>query len=110
MRKLRKGDVVLFPFPYTDLSNSKLRPCLVISNEMSEDILLSQITSKKVSGDLFSVHLNESDTEQGSLEIESYVRINMLFTANKNLVKKIICKVKKHKYKEIIEKLVKLVS
>ena len=46
MAAFAKRDIVLFPFPYTDLSKRKLRPCLVISDEMKDDIILCQITSK----------------------------------------------------------------
>ena len=55
MGSLARGEVVLFPFPYTDLSNRKLRPCLVLSGEMGEDILLCQITSKSIRKDKYTV-------------------------------------------------------
>ena len=83
MGSFTKGDIVLFPFPYTDLSNRKLRPCLVISDEMGEDILLCQITSKKIRKDKYSIEIKENETIDGSLQIDSYIRANMIFTANK---------------------------
>src|SRR5262249_15589307 len=43
------GDVVLVPFPFTDLSNAKQRPALVVSgdafNSTREDVLVAAITS-----------------------------------------------------------------
>ena len=48
MDAFTKGDIVLFPFPYTDLSDRKLRPCLVLSEEMGEDIMLCQVTSQRL--------------------------------------------------------------
>jgi len=96
-----KGEIVLFPFPYTDLSNRKLRPCLVLSDEMGEDILLCQITSKNIRKDRYTVEIKQSDTIDGSLRIDSYVRANMIFTANKVQILKKICSIKDKQYKEV---------
>ena len=67
MVSFTRGEIVLFPFPYTDLTNRKLRPCLVISEEMEEDIILCQITSKNISKDIYSVELKKNETINGSL-------------------------------------------
>ena len=43
---LRRGDIVLVPFPFTDLSNQKIRPALIVSPDpVGEDILLAFISS-----------------------------------------------------------------
>jgi mRNA interferase MazF len=110
METFVKGDVVIFPFPYTDLSNTKLRPCLIISNEMRDDILLCQITSKNSVKDEYIVELKQTQTENGSLMIDSYIRSNMLFTANKNQISKKVCKLNKQKYAEVIEKIIKIIK
>ncbi|MDZ7934257.1 MAG: type II toxin-antitoxin system PemK/MazF family toxin [Emticicia sp.] len=41
-----KGDIVVLPFPFSDLSDSKRRPALVLANLQGDDIILCQITSK----------------------------------------------------------------
>ncbi|MFA6268853.1 MAG: type II toxin-antitoxin system PemK/MazF family toxin [archaeon] len=110
MEALVKGDIVIFPFPYTDLSNTKMRPCLVLSNEMKEDILLCQITSKNSAKDDFAVELKKSETDSGSLMIDSYIRTNMLFTANKQQIVRVACKLRKQKYVEVVNKIIKLVE
>lgn len=110
MEKFVKGDLVVFPFPYTDLSTTKMRPCLVLSNEMNEDILLCQITSKNSIKDNFVIELKKDETEYGSLMIDSYIRANMLFTANKNQITKKVCKLKKQKYTQVVEKIIELVQ
>lgn len=48
MGKFIKGDVVVVPFPFSDLSNSKKRPALVLASLEGEDLILSQITSKNI--------------------------------------------------------------
>jgi mRNA interferase MazF len=40
MEKFVKGDVVVIPFPFSDLSASKKRPALVVSNITGDDIIL----------------------------------------------------------------------
>jgi mRNA interferase MazF len=46
----KRGDIVLVPFPFTDLRSAKQRPALVISpdalNSVREDLLLAGITSQ----------------------------------------------------------------
>jgi len=96
-----KGEIVLFPFPYTDLTNRKLRPCLVLSNEMGKDILLCQITSKKIRKDKYTVEIKKDETMEGSLQIDSYIRSNMIFTAYTSQIQKKICKIKDNHYKEV---------
>ena len=48
--RYRRGDIVLVPFPFTDLSATKKRPALVVSpdkfNEHAQDVVLVAITSQ----------------------------------------------------------------
>ena len=110
MGAFARGEIVLFPFPYTDLSKRKLRPCLVLSNEMDEDIILCQITSKNTGHDNYSIELKSSESKNGSLMIDSYVRCNMIFTASKNQIKKKICNISRKKYNEIISKIISIIK
>lgn len=41
------GDVVIIPFPYSDLSQSKRRPALVLAGVGRGDFVLCQITRKQ---------------------------------------------------------------
>ena len=45
MAEFVKGDVVVVPFPFSDLSQAKRRPALVISKLDGDDLILCQITS-----------------------------------------------------------------
>jgi mRNA interferase MazF len=46
----KRGDVVLVPFPFTDLTGAKQRPALVISSDVfnfsRDDVLIAAITSQ----------------------------------------------------------------
>lgn len=46
MEKLVKGDVVVVPFPFSDLSASKKRPAVVVATLTGDDIICCQITSE----------------------------------------------------------------
>jgi mRNA interferase MazF len=48
MEKFVKGDIVVIPFPFSDLSGSKKRPALVLANLQGDDIILCQITSQQI--------------------------------------------------------------
>ena len=102
MEKFVKGDVVVLPFPFSDLSASKKRPALVIAALDGDDIILCQITSKART-DNYSIILNNSDFKQGNLNLTSIIRPNRLFTADKSIVLYKIGSLKDKKLKEVID-------
>lgn len=110
MEAFRKGDIVIFPFPYTDLTNHKIRPCLVLSDEMRKDLILCQITSKNIQDDEFCVELEKDEPNEGTLAIDSYIRTNMLFTAAKFQIIKKICSLTDEKYEKVIRKINQIIS
>jgi len=46
MERFVKGDIVVIPFPFSDLSQHKRRPAMVLADLKGEDLILCQITSK----------------------------------------------------------------
>ncbi|MCF0061247.1 type II toxin-antitoxin system PemK/MazF family toxin [Dyadobacter chenwenxiniae] len=85
MEKYLKGEVVVIPFPFSDLSGSKRRPALVIADLDGSDILLCQITSQN-SKDKHAIPLILKDFVSGSLPIDSYIRPARIFTADKSII------------------------
>ena len=85
MERFVKGDVVVVPFPFSDLTEAKRRPALVLAELDGEDRILCQITSKSY-GDSRAVPLDAADFVRGSLRLASYVRPGKLFTAHTSLV------------------------
>ncbi len=85
MERFVKGDVVIVPFPFSDLSKAKRRPALVVTAFEGDDLLLCQITSQAVRDDN-AVPLAESDFASGGLPRPSHARPNRLFTADHRLI------------------------
>lgn len=78
------GSVVLVPFPFSDLSQSKLRPAIVLADAGRDDWILCQVTSNAYA-DPKAVELRNSDFDRGGLQLVSYARPAKLFTAHQNL-------------------------
>ena len=79
------GEIVLVPFPFSDLSQSKVRPALCLADAGRGDHILCQITSIP-HGDPVAEPLGHSDFAIGGLQVSSFVRPGKLFTANSALL------------------------
>lgn len=109
MEGLIKGDVVVVPFPFSDLSTTKRRPALVIVQLKGNDIILCQITSQ-FTKDEYSIELEDRDFEEGCLKHKSYIRPNRIFTADKHIIIKKIGHLKKYKIEETINKIIEIIK
>jgi mRNA interferase MazF len=108
MAKFIKGDVVVVPFPFSDLTQSKRRPALVVSRIEGDDLILCQITSQSVK-DCYAISLDDKDFETGSLKQTSNVRPNRIFTADSHIVLYKVGNLKIEKLDEIIAKVVEII-
>lgn len=79
------GAVVLIPFPFSDLSLSKLRPAVVLASADRGDWVMCQVTSKPY-GDQRAVEIAPRDFGSGGLRVVSYARPAKLFTAHETLI------------------------
>lgn len=88
-RKLRRGDVVLVPFPFTDLTSKKLRPALVVSGEIyhatEPDIIVAAITSN-VAAHQGPTDYTLQDWQEANLHVPSVVK-SVLATIDPKLVR-----------------------
>jgi mRNA interferase MazF len=79
------GEVVLVPFPFSDLSQSKVRPAVCLADAGRGDWVLCQITSSPY-GDPAAVPLDAPDFTSGGLLVASCARPGKLFTAHAALM------------------------
>jgi len=107
MARFVTGDVVVVPFPFTDLTNAKRRPALVLAELDGDDRILCQITSQRVR-DLYAVELDDSDFQSGSLRQKSQIRPNRLFTCDIRIILYQIGQLHSVKIDETIEKVIEI--
>ena len=79
------GEVVLVPFPFSDLSQSKVRPAVCLADAGRGDWILCQITSRPY-GDPVAVPLDAPDFASGGLLVASFARPGKLFSAHAGLM------------------------
>lgn len=101
------GRVVLVPFPFSDLSASKLRPALVLAYAEKGDWILCQITSKPYADDE-AVELKHSDFSEGGLKLVSYARPGKLFTTSISLIQAQAGQLKKDNLELVVNAVIKL--
>lgn len=110
MARFVKGDVVVIPFPFSDLSRSKRRPALIIASLEGEDYILCQITSKTIK-DSYAISIDDSaDFTSGSLKQQSNVRPNRIFTADSHIILYKIGRIKKEKMAQVIDKIIEIIK
>ena len=106
MPKLLKGDIVILPFPFTDKTQYKKRPALILSSpDPDGDLISCEITSKN-KADGFCLPIDSSDYLQGNLRMKSFIRPNKLFTVNENFIINKIASLKSDKSNEVIDKII----
>lgn len=80
---MKKGDIVLIPFPFTNLKGFKKRPAVILYND-DIDIVVTFITTKLKWSELTDVMLEPDDDNR--LKKTSLIRTNKLATLDTELV------------------------
>ncbi len=109
MAKFVKGDIVIIPFPFSDLTQNKRRPALIISVLNGDDIILCQITSQNVK-DNYAIQIDDKDFKTGELKRVSNIRPNRIFTADRHIVLYKAASLKDKKFDEILDRLIEIIK
>ncbi|MFV1885229.1 MAG: type II toxin-antitoxin system PemK/MazF family toxin [Balneola sp.] len=109
MGKFVKGDIVVVPFPFSDLSNSKRRPAFVIRDFDGEDLLLCQITSQASKNEL-SIIIDDNDFSSGSLNKKSNIRPDKIFTCSENIILYKIGSLNETTVQKVIQSIIDLIN
>ena len=107
MARFIKGDIVVLPFPFSDLTRSKRRPALVLAGLQGDDVILCQVTSQPVKDD-YAVPLDDGDFESGGLKRKSNIRPNRIFTADGRILLYRAGRLKPSKVEEVIEVIIRI--
>lgn len=111
MTSIKKGDIVLIEFPFSDGVGSKSRPAMVLSGDKVHekgDILAVQITSKQ-RDDSLNIPLTEQDLER-PLPLTSFVRVHKIFVIEATLVRRVISRVHAQKYAEVVKAIIDVIQ
>lgn len=104
-----KGDIVVVPFPFSDLTNAKRRPALVLATLKGNDLILCQITSQ-TTHDSYTIQIDDSDFETGSLKHKSNIRPNRIFTADKRIILYKVGRRKRNKINLVVKKITEILQ
>ena len=75
------GQVVVVPFPFSDLSQAKPRPAVILADAGRGDWILCQVTSRPY-GDPRAIRIEDRSVTDGALQMTSHIRPSKLFTGN----------------------------
>jgi mRNA interferase MazF len=103
------GSVILIPFPFSDLTSSKLRPARILATAGRDDWVCLQITSRAYA-DNAAIKIDNTDFSAGSLQRPSFARPGKLFTAHQSLFQRIIGQISQPKLEEIRNAVITLVK
>ncbi|MBU0459284.1 MAG: type II toxin-antitoxin system PemK/MazF family toxin [Candidatus Woesearchaeota archaeon] len=91
---MNQRDIVLLPYPFSDLTGTKVRPALVVSNNAlnrkSDDCILVPLTTI-IKEEPYSINISQGDLSSGELIKPSRIRVDKIFSVQKSLIIKKIC-------------------
>jgi len=112
MKQFKQGDIVVVPFPFSDLSSQKLRPSLVISNKKlvkkNEYIILA------ITGTIFNDNMGYNITNESVNialpKVPSQIRCNKIFAVDKRIIKGKVNYLKNKHLKQVIRIVMSLID
>lgn len=110
--RFEQGDILIVPFPFSNLRTIRQRPVLVISsnkcNKSSEDIIVCGITSNLKDAQC-SVLIDNKCLLKGKLPVKSRIKVDKLFSIDKSIIKKKIARVNRETFGKVKEEFFGLV-
>lgn len=112
---MTKGKVVLVPFPFDDLSSTKMRPAVCLTHPIGQyqHIILAFITSKIPNNLLDSDYVldqSHADFLASGLRQPSTIRLDHLMTVRKSIVQRELGELSSQTQAEIAQKLIRLLN
>jgi len=80
---MKKGNIILIPFPFTNLKGYKIRPAVVL-NKGELDVIICFITSELKWKAKYDIFVFPSDNN--GLKVPSLIRLNKIATIDSDLV------------------------
>ena len=110
----RQRDIVLVPFPFSDLTRQKVRPVLILSkdtyNQQSADVVVCGLTTNLKSAP-YSITIDVADVEQPeTLRHKSRIKVDALASLEQSILIKPIARLKLSVFDQVIEEIQKLIK
>lgn len=105
MGSFKQGDIVIAKISFTNLSEFKIRPILIlVKRTKNDDFIVLKITSKKRT-DEYSIPIFKEDIEKGILKVlPSYVIIDNPITIHRKNIRYKVAELTKERMEKIKEK------
>ena len=105
---MKKGDIVLVLFPFTNLVAEKLRPALVLANvNNGKDYIMCAISSKKNTN---SIDISNVDLQDGLLPKDSYILYEKIVTLDVNIIDSKVATLNPKTYKKVLSKIYEILK
>jgi len=109
--QVNQKEIVLLPYPFSNLEGTKVRPALVVSNNQfnkkSDDCIMVPLTTI-IKDEPYSVVIKQEDMSSGKLLKLSRVRADKIFCVENNLIIMKIGKLKDNSFKKVKEEVFKI--
>jgi len=106
--KINQKEVVLLPYPFSNLEEKKVRPALIVSNnkfnKRSDDCVMVPLTTV-IKDEPYSIIIEQKDLFSGKLIRQSRIRADKIFSIEKNLIKMKIGILNKDSFEKVIEEI-----
>lgn len=109
MEGLIKGDVVVAPIPYSDFSQQKVRPVLILAVSLATDLIVCRISTQRVRNPS-AISITNADFVTGTLRENSNVYPDKILTIDRRLIEYKIGTLNPEKVEEVIKKLVEILE
>jgi len=110
----RQRDIVLVPFPFSDLSGQKVRPVLILSNDVynqqSADVVVCGLTTNLRPAP-YSIIVNVTDVEQlGTLRHISKIKADTIASLEQSTLIKQIARLKLSVFRQVVAEIEDLIK
>ena len=109
----KQRELVLLPFPFSDLTSAKVRPALVLSTDVyntdCDDVIVCALTTNLSRID-YSVLIQQTDLESGVLKVPSRVKVDALIQADQSLILTSIGRLKASVFEQVLTIFVELAA
>ena len=99
---MRQGDIVALEFPFSDLSEKKFRPAVILSHasyNRNKNVILAGIYGSRTP---LSIPLSNADLTKKKLKKDSYISLQNIFSAEKKLLIKSVDSLSKKKLTAVL--------